>query len=107
MWNFKRSSKYISLYINFIFIFNIFIILFFNLREADIQAVFKYIKSKLEIQEDIFKERPILITEPLLNPYSNRVKIAKFLFETLDVSAVFFASQPILSLYACNILKSL
>lgn len=54
------------------------------------------------MQDDIFKERPILITEPILNPFSNRYNIAKALFEGLDVSALFFASQPILSLFASN-----
>ncbi|MCQ2817623.1 MAG: hypothetical protein MJ252_10195 [archaeon] len=71
-------------------------------RQEDILPVFNYIKAKLENQDDIFRERPILITEPILNPYQNRTKIAEALFDTLDVSAVFFASQPILSLYAAG-----
>lgn len=69
-------------------------------RDTDILSIFRHIQAKLEIQDDVFKERPILITEPILNPFSNRIKIARALFDSLDVAAVFFASQPILSLYA-------
>lgn len=68
--------------------------------EQDILTLFNYIYNKLDIKNEEIKEHPILITEPILNPYSNRKQIASVLFDTLSVPALFFASQPILSLYA-------
>ena len=71
-------------------------------NEQDILTVFKYIYQKLEINNEEIREHPILITEPLLNPYSNREKIASALFENLSAPAIFFASQPILSLFSTS-----
>ena len=71
-------------------------------NEQDILTLFNYIYSKLEINSEEIKEHPVLVTEPLLNPYSNREKIATALFESLGVPALFFASQPILSLFATS-----
>ncbi len=48
------------------------------------------------------EEHPVFITEPILNPLYHRKQIASILFETLGVPAVFFGSQPILSLYSSN-----
>ena len=41
-------------------------------NEQDILAVFNHIYSKLEIKSDEIKEHPILITEPILNPYFHK-----------------------------------
>ncbi len=71
-------------------------------NEQDILTIFKYIYQNLEIDNEEISEHPILITEPLLNPYSNREKIATALFENLSVPAIFFASQPILSLFSTS-----
>jgi centractin len=71
-------------------------------NEQDILTVFKYIFQKLEIDNEEIREHPILITEPLLNPYSNREKIASALFENLSAPAIFFGSQPILSLFSTS-----
>ena len=71
-------------------------------NENDILAIFKHIYKKLEISNEQIREHPILITEPLLNPYSNREKIANILFENLSAPALFFASQPILSLFSTS-----
>ena len=71
-------------------------------NEQDILTVFKYIYQNLEINNEEIREHPILITEPLLNPYSNREKIASALFENLSAPAIFFASQPILSLFSTS-----
>jgi centractin len=68
--------------------------------EQDIPTLFNYIYTKLDIKNEEIKEHPILITEPILNPYFHRKQIASVLFDNLNVPAVFFASQPILSLYA-------
>ena len=71
-------------------------------NEQDILTLFNYIYSKLEINTEEIKEHPVLVTEPLLNPYSNREKIVTALFESLGVPALFFASQPILSLFSTS-----
>ena len=71
-------------------------------NEQDILTVFKYIYQNLEINNEEIREHPILITEPLLNPYINREKIASALFENLSAPAIFFASQTILSLFSTS-----
>jgi len=69
-------------------------------NEQDILTVFNYIYNKLDVKSDEVKEHPIFITEPILNPYFHRKQIASALFDNLGVPALFFGSQPILSLYA-------
>ena len=71
-------------------------------NEQDILSIFDYIYSKLGISSQEIKEHPVLITEPLLNPYTNRETIACSLFDNLGVPALFFASQPILSLFSTS-----
>ena len=70
--------------------------------EKDIFYIFNHIFSKLEMNSQEIKEHPILVTEAILNPNENREKIAKVLFDNLEVPAVFFASQPILSLFSTS-----
>lgn len=69
-------------------------------NEQDILTIFNHIYNKLDIKSEEIKEHPIFITEPILNPYFNRKQIATALFESLGVPALFFGSQPILSLFA-------
>lgn len=71
-------------------------------NENDILPLFTYIFSKLNINSTEQKEHPILISEAILNPYSNREKIANILFENFNISALFFAAQPILSLFSTS-----
>ena len=71
-------------------------------NEQDILSIFNYLFSKLGINSQEIKEHPVLVTEPLLNPYTNREKIAYSLFDNLGVPALFFASQPILSLLSTS-----
>lgn len=72
-------------------------------KEQDIISTFNHIYSKLELNSQEIKEHPVLITEPILNPRTNREKIAKILFDNLGVPAIFFASQPILSLFSTSV----
>src|SRR6201995_1112890 len=45
-------------------------------------------------------QHPVLLTEPPLNPRSNRDTAAQILFETFNVPALYTSIQAILSLYA-------
>ena len=69
-------------------------------NEDDILPLFSHIFSKLGIKSDEIKDHPILLSEPLLNPPLNREKISSILFDNLQVPGLFFASQPILSLFS-------
>ena len=69
-------------------------------NEQDILTVFNHIYNKLDVKSEEIKEHPIFITEPILNPYFHRKQISSVLFDNLGVPALFFGSQPILSLWA-------
>lgn len=69
----------------------------------DVELIFDYIFNNLEINMAEMKEHPVLITEPLLNPKQNRENMAKILFDTLKIEYLFFASQPVLSLYSTSL----
>lgn len=71
-------------------------------NEQDILTVFNHIYNKLDVKSEEIKEHPIFISEPILNPYFHRKQIASALFDNLGVPAIFFGSQPILSLFASN-----
>ncbi|MHA1713316.1 MAG: actin, cytoplasmic 2 [Candidatus Ranarchaeia archaeon] len=43
---------------------------------------------------------PVLLTEPPMNPLSNREQMAEVMFETFGVPAVYISMQAVLSLYA-------
>jgi centractin len=45
-------------------------------------------------------QHPVLLTEPPLNPRSNRDTAAQILFETFNVPALYTSVQAVLSLYA-------
>ena len=68
----------------------------------DIAPIFDYIYNHLDMSIAEVKEHPVLIAEPLLNPQENRKNIAKVLFDTLKIGQLFFASQPILSLFSTS-----
>jgi centractin len=71
-------------------------------NENDILTVFNHIYNKLDIKSEEIKEHPVFISEPILNPYYHRKQVSSVLFDNLGVPAVFFGSQPILSLFATN-----
>ena len=71
-------------------------------NKKDIITIFNHIFSKLGINSEEKKEHPILISEPILNPRSNREKIAHILLDNLGIPAIFFVSQPILSLLSTS-----
>jgi centractin len=68
----------------------------------DIEILLDYIYTNLDINLSEIKEHPVLIAEPLLNPKENRQNIAKVLFDTHKIEYLFFASQPVLSLYSTS-----
>ncbi|GBG59349.1 hypothetical protein CBR_g38378 [Chara braunii] len=55
------------------------------------------IHQELRIQPE---EHPVLLTEVALNPVVDREKMGEIFFDKFNVPAVFFAMQPVLSLYA-------
>jgi centractin len=64
---------------------------------ADMEQVYKYIFKEMKASAS---HHPVLISEPLENPISNREKTAEAFFEHMSVPALYFQTQPILSLYA-------
>lgn len=71
-------------------------------NEQDILTVFNHIYNKLDIKSEEVKDHPVFISEPILNPYFHRKQIANVLFDNIGVPALFFGSQPIMSLYSTS-----
>lgn len=63
----------------------------------DMQLVWQHAYDELNVVQE---EHPVLLTEPPLNPRSNRAKAAELFFETFNVPAFYVQVQAILSLYA-------
>ena len=62
-------------------------------------VVLQHIYSKQNLNTNP-SEHPILLTEPPLNPISNRSTIAEIFFESYHTPALFFSPPAVLSLYA-------
>ena len=71
-------------------------------NSEDIIPIFNHIFNRLKLDSEEIKNHPILISESLLNPSKNRESIATILFENFEIQNLFFASQPILSLFATS-----
>ena len=64
---------------------------------GDMESLWNYAYGELKISQ---LEHPVLLTEAILNPYSNRERMAEIFFETYTAPALFICSQALLSLYA-------
>eukprot|EP01100_Stratorugosa_tubuloviscum_P003161 TRINITY_DN174_c2_g3_i1.p1 TRINITY_DN174_c2_g3~~TRINITY_DN174_c2_g3_i1.p1 ORF type:complete len:379 (-),score=186.20 TRINITY_DN174_c2_g3_i1:3-1139(-) len=63
----------------------------------DMELIWRHTFTELNCSS---KEHPVLLTEAPLNPRTNREKAAEIFFETLNVPALYFSLQAVLSLYA-------
>ncbi|TLD15902.1 uncharacterized protein PgNI_01594 [Pyricularia grisea] len=64
----------------------------------DMEKIWGYVYE--EGLKVLSEEHPVLLTEPPLNPRSNRDTAAQILFETFNVPALYTSIQAVLSLYA-------
>ncbi|KAL2353382.1 actin-like protein [Cryomyces antarcticus] len=64
----------------------------------DMERIWQYVYG--EGLKTLSEEHPVLLTEPPLNPRTNRDTAAQILFETFNVPALFTSIQAVLSLYA-------
>lgn len=64
----------------------------------DMERIWQYVYS--DELKTLSEEHPVLLTEPPLNPRSNRDTAAQILFETFNVPALYTSIQAVLSLYA-------
>ena len=71
-------------------------------NESDILTIFSHIFTKLSLNSQEIKEHPVLIAESILNPSKNREQITHTLVDNLGVPGIFFASQPLLSLFSTS-----
>jgi len=60
-------------------------------------AIIRYVLNKLDVDPG---NHPIFITEPILNPTQQRIRIAEYLFETLNVPGIYFGLHPLLALFS-------
>ncbi|KAI6711238.1 hypothetical protein B2J93_3246 [Marssonina coronariae] len=64
----------------------------------DMERIWEFVYG--EGLKTLSEEHPVLLTEPPLNPRSNRDTAAQILFETFNVPALYTSIQAVLSLYA-------
>ena len=53
----------------------------------DMEAIWRHVFEELKVNP---KEHPILLTEPPLNPYNNRIKTADIFFEKFGAPKIIF-----------------
>ncbi|KAH6641658.1 actin family [Chaetomium tenue] len=63
----------------------------------DMEKIWSHVYSELKCDAE---QHPLLLTEPPLNPRSNRDTAAQILFETFNVPALHTSIQAVLALYA-------
>ena len=63
----------------------------------DMEKIWGYIFKEMKVSAS---QHPILLSEPIENPMVNREKTAEAFFEGMGIPALYFQTQPILSLYA-------
>ena len=63
----------------------------------DMERVWGHIFKEMKVSAS---QHPVLLSEPIENPIANREKTAEIFFEQMTVPAMYFQTQPILSLYA-------
>ncbi|KAF2138556.1 uncharacterized protein K452DRAFT_301090 [Aplosporella prunicola CBS 121167] len=64
----------------------------------DMERIWQYVYT--EELKTVSEDHPVLLTEPPLNPRTNRDTAAQILFETFNVPALYTSIQAVLSLYA-------
>ncbi|KAI9716484.1 MAG: Actin-like protein [Chrysothrix sp. TS-e1954] len=64
----------------------------------DMERIWTYVYA--EELKTLSEEHPVLLTEPPLNPRTNRDTAAQILFETFNIPALYTSIQAVLSLYA-------
>ncbi|KAJ6251338.1 actin [Anaeramoeba flamelloides] len=65
----------------------------------DMEKIWSYIYSTLNLESD---QHPVLLSEPPLNPFSKREKMAEIFFETFKVPSLYLSLQQVLSLYSAG-----
>ena len=64
---------------------------------ADMELLWNHAYEKLKISQ---VERPVFLTEAILNPSYNRERMAEIFFESYNAPSLFICSQALLPLYA-------
>ncbi|KAI9788394.1 MAG: Actin-like protein [Peltula sp. TS41687] len=64
----------------------------------DMERIWQFVYN--DELKTLSEEHPVLLTEPPLNPRTNRDTAAQILFETFNVPALYTSIQAVLSLYA-------
>ncbi|KAJ3678164.1 hypothetical protein LUZ60_001967 [Juncus effusus] len=62
----------------------------------DMEKIYHTLFNELHVAPE---ERPVLLSEPALNPKTNREKMAQLMFEKFGVPSMYVALGPVLSLY--------
>jgi actin-related protein 2 len=67
---------------------------------SDMEHLWDYTFSRMGVGAEDMKKRRILLTEPPLNPKSNREKLLQVMFDKYEFEGVNISVQAVLTLYA-------